>query len=54
MFILSPSGFEEFIYATSEPAKERTLPPIPEGQPSEAEMEQLRAVARQYGADLLV
>jgi hypothetical protein len=27
LFILSPAGFEEFVYATSEPAKERTLPP---------------------------
>ena len=54
LFVLSPAGFEEFIYATSEPAKERTLPPSPEGPPDEAEMEQLRAVARQHGARLLV
>jgi mannose-6-phosphate isomerase-like protein (cupin superfamily) len=54
LFLLSPAGFEEFIYATSEPAKERTLPPQPEGPPSEAEMEQLRALARQYGGELLV
>ncbi len=44
----------EFVYATSEPAKEPTLPPQPEGEPSEAEMEQLGAVARQYGAELLI
>jgi mannose-6-phosphate isomerase-like protein (cupin superfamily) len=54
LYILSPAGFEEFIYATSEPARERTLPPVPEGPPSEAEMEQLRALARQYGGELLV
>ena len=54
LFLLSPAGFEEFIYATSEPAKERTLPPQPEGPPSEAEMEELRAIARQYGGELLV
>jgi mannose-6-phosphate isomerase-like protein (cupin superfamily) len=54
LFILSPGGFEEFIYATSVPAKERTLPPAPEGPPSEAEMEHLRALARQYGGELLV
>jgi hypothetical protein len=53
LFILSSSGFEEFIYATSEPAKELTLPPPPEGPPSEAEMEQIAAVARWYGAALL-
>jgi quercetin dioxygenase-like cupin family protein len=50
LFVLSPAGFEEFIYATSEPAKERILPPPPD----EAEMEQLGAVARQYGCELLV
>ena len=54
LFVLSPAGFEELIYATSEPAKERTLPPQPEGPPSEAEMEQLRALVRQYGGELLV
>jgi quercetin dioxygenase-like cupin family protein len=54
LFILSPAGFEEFIYATSEPAHERTLPPRPASPPSEAELEQLGAVARQYGCELLV
>jgi mannose-6-phosphate isomerase-like protein (cupin superfamily) len=54
LFILSPGGFEEFVYATSVPAEERTLPPAPEGPPSEAEMEHLRALARQYGGELLV
>ena len=54
LFLLSPAGFEEFIYATSEPAKEHTLPPAPEGPPGEAEWEQLVAVARQYGMELLV
>jgi quercetin dioxygenase-like cupin family protein len=54
LYILSPAGFEEFIYATSEPAQERTLPPQPEGPPDEAEMEQLRALARQYGGELLI
>ena len=54
LFLLSPGGFEEFIYATSEPAEEHTLPPPPEGPPSEAEMEQLGSVARQYGAELLI
>jgi quercetin dioxygenase-like cupin family protein len=53
LFVLSPAGFEEFIYATSEPAKELTLPPPPEGPPDEAEMEQLGAIARQYGCELL-
>jgi hypothetical protein len=54
LFILSPAGFEEFVYATNVPAKEHALPPAPEGPPSEAEMEHLRALARQYGGELLV
>jgi quercetin dioxygenase-like cupin family protein len=54
LFLLSPAGFEELIYATSEPAKENALPPPPEGPPTEAEMEQLVAVARQYGIEFLV
>ena len=49
LFLLSPPDFEESIYATSEPAKENALPPPPEGLPSEAEMEQLGALALQYG-----
>jgi quercetin dioxygenase-like cupin family protein len=54
LFVLSPAGFEEFIYATSEPARERTLPPQPEGPPSEAEIEQIVGVARQYGIEVLI
>ena len=54
LYILSPASFEEFVYATSVPAEERVLPPAPEGPPREAEMEQLRALARQYGGELLV
>lgn len=40
--------------ATSEPAKELILPPQPGGEPSEAEMEQLADLARQYGAEILI
>ena len=54
LFILSPAGFEEFIYASSEPAKERTLPPPPEGPPTEVEMERLMTIAARYGAEILV
>jgi quercetin dioxygenase-like cupin family protein len=53
LFLLSPAGFEEFIYATSEAAQELSLPPPPEGPPSEAEMEQMGALAHQYGCELL-
>jgi mannose-6-phosphate isomerase-like protein (cupin superfamily) len=51
LFVLSPAGFEDLIYATSEPAKEITLPPAPEGPPNEAEIEQLQAICRQYGVE---
>ena len=53
LFLLSPPGFEELIYATSEAAHELTLPPPPEGPPSEEEMEQMGALARQYGCEIL-
>jgi quercetin dioxygenase-like cupin family protein len=53
LFVLSPPGFEEFIYATSEPAKENVLPPTPEEPPDPAEMEQIGALARQYGCEIL-
>src|ERR687896_1942460 len=39
LFVLSPAGFEEFVYATSEPGKERVLLPPAGGEPLEAEME---------------
>jgi mannose-6-phosphate isomerase-like protein (cupin superfamily) len=53
LFILSPAGFENFIHASSEPAKSRTLPPPPEGEPEAAEMEWLAALAQEYGAEIL-
>jgi mannose-6-phosphate isomerase-like protein (cupin superfamily) len=53
LFILSPAGFEELIYATSEPARARTLPP-PEAPPSEEEMAQLAETARRFGAEILM
>lgn len=53
LFILSPAGFEDFIYASSEPAQSPTLPPAPEGPPSEGEMELLAALARAHGAEIL-
>jgi uncharacterized RmlC-like cupin family protein len=53
LYVLSPAGFEDFIYATSEPAEELTLPPLPEGPPDPEEMERLGALARQHGIELL-
>jgi mannose-6-phosphate isomerase-like protein (cupin superfamily) len=51
LFVISPAGFEDLIYATSEPAKELNLPPEPEGPPDEAEMEQLHALCSRYGVE---
>jgi quercetin dioxygenase-like cupin family protein len=51
LFVISPAGFEELIYATSEPANELTLPPQPEGPLYEGEMEQLHALCRHYGVE---
>lgn len=51
LFVISPAGFEDLINATSEPARELTLPPPPEGPPDEAEMEQLHSLCRQYGVE---
>lgn len=53
LYLLSPSGFEELIYATSEPATSLTLPPPSQDPPDEAELEKLADLARQYGAEIL-
>jgi mannose-6-phosphate isomerase-like protein (cupin superfamily) len=53
LFILSPAGFENFIYASSEPAQSFTLPPLPEGPPEESEMQRLGLLAREHGAEIL-
>jgi mannose-6-phosphate isomerase-like protein (cupin superfamily) len=52
LYILSPAGFENLIYATSVPAESRTLPP-PGEPPTEAEMERLAAIALEHGAEIL-
>jgi mannose-6-phosphate isomerase-like protein (cupin superfamily) len=53
LYILSPAGFESFIYASSEPAQSLTLPPVPAGPQDEGEMERLALLARQHGAEIL-
>jgi len=52
LYILSPAGFESFIYASSEPAQSLTLPPVPEA-PQEGELERLAFLAQQHGAEIL-
>jgi len=53
LFILSPAGFEDFIYASSKPAESRTLPPAAENEPDAADMKRLAALAREHGAEIL-
>jgi mannose-6-phosphate isomerase-like protein (cupin superfamily) len=53
LFILSPAGFEELVRDMGEPARALTLPPQPEAPPSEAEMQQMAAIAAQHGVEFL-
>jgi quercetin dioxygenase-like cupin family protein len=53
LMFCSPAGFEGFIRETSEPAETLTLPLQPEAPPDEAEMEQLAALAAQYGSEIV-
>ncbi len=53
LFIFSPAGLEGFIRESSEPARTLDVPPQPEEPPDPAEMEQLAALAAQYGGEIL-
>ena len=53
LFVLSPGGFEDLIREMGEPARELTIPPQPEAPPSEAEMQQMAAIAAKYGGEVL-
>jgi mannose-6-phosphate isomerase-like protein (cupin superfamily) len=53
LFIIAPSGFEDFIRETSEPAATPTLPPPPEAPPTDEEMEQLMPIVQKYGMEIL-
>jgi mannose-6-phosphate isomerase-like protein (cupin superfamily) len=52
LFILAPSGFEEFIRETSEPALSAILPPLA-APPTDEEMEQLMPIIQKYGMEIL-
>jgi quercetin dioxygenase-like cupin family protein len=55
LFILTPGGIEDVIRATSEPAATRTLPPVPEREPTPEEIEGLKAVVKESGyGELLI
>jgi len=53
LFILSPAGFEDLLREVGEPARALTMPPQPEAPPSEAEMQQMAAIAAQHGVEFL-
>jgi quercetin dioxygenase-like cupin family protein len=53
LFIMVPGGMEEVVRATSEPAPSRTLPPPPGEEPSPEEIEQLKAIVKEHGYELL-
>jgi quercetin dioxygenase-like cupin family protein len=54
LFLLVPGGIEDVIRATSEHAPSRTLPPPPETEPTAEEVEQLKAIVKEHGYELLV
>lgn len=51
LFIFTPSGIEDLIKATSEPARSLTVPPPPEEPP---DLERIKAIVKEYGNELLV
>jgi mannose-6-phosphate isomerase-like protein (cupin superfamily) len=53
LFVFSPAGLEAGIREMGEPARSLTVPPRPEAQPDEAEMERLAAIGARYGAEIL-
>ena len=50
LFIMTPGGFEDLVIAMSEPAGSRTLPPPSDDEP---DWEQVAAIAKAHGAELL-
>ena len=51
LFIFTPGGVENLIRETSEPAGSLTVPPPPEEPP---DLERIKAIAKEYGNELLV
>ena len=50
LFILTPGGFEGLVMEMSEPALNRTLPPLSDEEP---DWERIAAIAKKYGNELL-
>src|ERR687894_348436 len=51
LFVLSPAGFEGLVRDMGEPARSLTVPPQPEEEADEAEMERMDAIGARYGAE---
>ena len=51
LFILTPGGMEDLIRDTSEPARSLMVPPPPAEPP---DLERIKAIAKDYGNELLV
>jgi hypothetical protein len=49
-----PGGFEDLVRATSRPAESRSLRSGAEPEPTPAQVEQLKAVVREHGCELLL
>jgi hypothetical protein len=53
LFIMVPSGLEEMIRQTSQPAASRTVPPPPDGPPDPKYLQRVKAVGAELGYELL-
>jgi mannose-6-phosphate isomerase-like protein (cupin superfamily) len=53
LFIFSPAGLEGLIREMGEPARSLTVPPQPDEEPDEAELERMAAIGARYGAETL-
>jgi mannose-6-phosphate isomerase-like protein (cupin superfamily) len=53
LFIFSPGGLEGLIRQMGEPARSPRVPPQPDEESDEAEMERMAAIAARYGAEIL-
>jgi len=54
LLLVSPCrGFEDFVYATSEPAESPELPPAPDGPPTAEEIRELADIALRHGTEFL-
>jgi quercetin dioxygenase-like cupin family protein len=50
LLVVEPAGFEGFVRAVGEPAKELVIPPPPDGPP---DMEKMTALAAELGVEIL-